>query len=315
MILVTGATGFIGRHLVARLLAEGKQVRCLVPEQKADNLPWENPPEIVVGNVLDEETLFKAVTGVHVVIHLENALWWGRVRDLERVELAGTRNLIAAARAARVGRIITLSQIGAAPSSAYGIIRVKGMVEEIIRSSGLAFTIIRSGVVFGEDDAFVNHIAMMLQANPVFFLMPGQGEVVLQPLYIDDLIEILVRSLDQAAVVDTTLEVGGPEYITLEDMIRTVMRVANLPRIVIPVPPYILRWITAVYSRVLPRALMTTQWLDILATNRATQLANTFSYFGVRPRRFEDTLITYMRGRGYWRPLLRNTFRRRPRGI
>src|SRR5690606_4962423 len=132
---------------------------------------------------------------------------------------------------------------------------------------------------------------------------------------IDDLIEILVRSLDQAEVVDTTLEVGGPEYITLEDMIRTVMRVASLPRIVIPVPPYLLRWITAVYSRVLPRALMTGQWLDILATNRATQLANTFSYFGVRPRRFEDTLITYMRGRGYWRPLLRNTFRRRPRGI
>ncbi len=315
MILVTGATGFIGRHLVTRLMKEGKQVRCLIPEHKAENLPWENPPEIIVGDVMDEETLFKAVTGVHVIIHLENALWWGRVRDLERVELAGTRNLIAAARAARVGRIITLSQMGAAPSSAYGIIRVKGMVEEVIRSSGLAFTIIRSGIVYGEDDAFVNHIAMMLQVNPIFFLMPGRGEIVLQPLHIDDLVEILLRSLDRTEVVDTTLEVGGPEYITLEDLIRTVMRVAGLPRIIIPVPPYAMRWITAVYNRILPRSLMTAQWLDILATNRATQLANTYGYFGVRPRRFEDTLITYMRGRGYWRSLLRSTFRRRPRGI
>jgi uncharacterized protein YbjT (DUF2867 family) len=315
MILVTGATGFIGRHLVARLLADGRRVRCLIPEHKAHDLPWENPPDIITGSILDEEVLFRAVTGIYAIIHLENALWWGRPRDLERVELAGTRNLVAAARAARVGRIITLSQLGAAPSSAYPIIRIKGMVEEVIRSSGLAYTIIRSGIVFGEEDSFVNHIAMTMQVNPLFFLMPGQGEVVLHPLYIDDLIEVLVRSLELIEVVDTVVEVGGPEYITLEDLIRTVMRVAQMPRLVIAVPPYLLRWTTALYSRVLPRALITPQWLDILATNRATQLGNTYNYFGVRPRRFEDTLLTYMRGRSYWRPLLQRTFRRRPQRI
>lgn len=315
MILVTGATGFIGRHLVERLMADGKRVRCLVPENKAQSLPWENPPDIIIGNILDEEALFRAVTGVHVVIHLENALWWGRPRDLERVELAGTRTLVAAARAARVGRIITLSQLGAAPSSAYPLIRIKGMVEEVVRSSGLAYTIIRSGIVFGEDDSFVNHIAMSLRANPLFFLMPGQGEVVLHPIYIDDLVDVLVRSLERMDVVDTVVEIGGPEYITLADLIRTVMRVSRMPRVVISVPPYVLRWLTAIYSRVLPRSLVTSQWLDLLATNRATQLGNTYNYFGVRPRRFEDTLLTYMRGQSYWRPMLRSVFRRRPRGI
>ncbi len=315
MILVTGATGFIGRHLVARLMADGKRIRCLIPEHKAHNLPWENPPDIITGSILDEEALFHAVTGVHAVIHLENALWWGRPRDLERVELAGTRSLVAAARAARVGRIITLSQLGAAPSSAYPMIRIKGMVEEVIRSSGLAYTIIRSGLIFGKEDAFVNHIAMSLRVNPLFFLMPGRGEVVLHPLYIDDLIDVLVRSLERIEVVDTILEVGGPEYITLSDLIRTVMRVSRMPRLVISVPPYMMRWTTAVYSRVLPRSLVTPQWLDLLATNRATQLGNTYTYFGVRPRRFEDTLVTYMRGQSYWRPLLRSTFRRRPRGV
>src|SRR5690606_34915919 len=113
VIHVTCATSFIGRHLVERLMADGKRVRCLIPENKAQSLPWENPPDIIIGNILDEEALFRAVSVVHVVIHLENAMWWGRPRDLERVELAGTRTLVAAARAARVGRIITLSQLGA----------------------------------------------------------------------------------------------------------------------------------------------------------------------------------------------------------
>ncbi len=315
MILVTGATGFIGRHVVNRLLAEGYRVRCLIPEHKRAAVNWEQTPEIVEGNILDEEVLFRAVSGVHAIIHLENAQWWGRLRDLERVELVGTRNLIAAARAARVGRIVTVSHLGSAPSSAYPLLRIKGMVEDTIRSSGLAYTIIRSGIVFGEEDAFINNIAMSLRVNPLFFLMPGRGEVVLHPIYIDDLTSAVINCLDNIDTVDTLMEIGGPEYITLEDLIRTVMRVSGMRRLIIPVPPYMLRWTAAIYSRVLPRALITAQWLDILATNRTAQLANTFNYFGIRPRRLEDTLLTYMRGRGYWLLLMRSTFRRRPRGI
>lgn len=313
MILVTGATGFIGRHVVNRLLAEGRDVRLLIPQHKLAQLPWEDPPEMVVGTVLDEEALFHAVTGVHVIIHLENAQWWGRPRDLERIELAGTQNLITAARAARVGRIITLSHLGAAPAAAYPLMRYKGMVEEAVRTSGLAYTIIRSGLVFGEDDAFVNHLAMQLRANPFIFLMPGRGEVVVHPIYIDDLVAAVMRSLESPDSVDQTIEIGGPEYMTLDDMVRTVMRVSGTRRIIIPVPPYVLRWLTSIWSRVLPRSLITSQWLDILATNRTARLGSIFDHFGIRPRRFEDTLLTYMRGRRYFLPMLRYTVRRRPR--
>lgn len=315
MILITGSTGFIGRHLVARLMAEGKPVRVLLPEYKLKRLLWENPPEIVVGSLLNEEALFRAVTGVHTIIHLENAQWWGRRRDFERVEIVGTRNLISVARSARVGRIITLSHLGAAPSSAYTVLRAKGVVEEQIRASGLPYTIIRCGVVFGKEDAFVNHLAMQLAGTPLIFLLPGRGEIVLHPIYLDDLVDVLVRSLEAINTVDETIEIGGPEYITLSDMVRTVMRVARIRRIMIPTPPYVLRVLAQVYSSFLPRSVITPQWLDLLATNRVAKLGNVYEYFGVRPRRFEDTLLTYMPGRRYFWMLLRYSLRRRPRRL
>lgn len=313
MIVVTGGTGFIGRHVVARLMAEGRPVRCLLTESKARHLPWATPPEIVIGSLQDEESTFRAVTGAHAIIHLESAQWWGRRRELEQVEIVGTRTLTTAARSARVGRILTVSHLGASISSGYTLLRVKGVVEDLIRTSGLAYTVIRSGLVFGPDDAFINHIAMLLRASPLLFLMPGRGEVVLHPLYIDDLVTALVRSLDLIDTVDSLTEIGGPEYITVEDLIRTVMRVSGAGRVVLPVAPYLLRSLTAAYSRVFPRALMTPQWLDIMATNRTAPLGNCYNTFGFQPRRLEDALMTYMPQKSYWWPLLRYTLRRRPR--
>lgn len=267
MILVTGATGFIGRHLVTELVARGHVVRLLVPPQRLKHVTWDREKvEVIEGTLQDEEAVYRAVSGVHVIYHLENALWWGRPRNLQRVELVGTRSLATSARSARVGRIITLSQLGASPASAYTLMKIKGQVEEMVRSSGLAYTIIRSGVVFGEDDAFINHIGMMLASNPLFFLMPGRGEIVLHPIYIDDLVQILINALSAIDTVDTTIEVGGAEYTTLRDLILTVMRVTGQNRVIVPVPPYAMRWFSTIYGRLLPRTLITPQWLDLLAT-------------------------------------------------
>ncbi len=280
-------------------------------------LPWDaghpHAPDVVEGSVTDEEAFFRAVTGCHAVIHLENALWWGRRRDLERVEIEGARTLAAVARSARVGRIITLSQLGAAPSSAFALHRVKGEVENILRQSGVAYTIIRCGIIYAPDDAFVNHIASMLRINPLAFVLPGRGDVVLHPIYIDDLVEALYRSLDRVRLVDATVSIGGAEYMSLRDLIRTVMRVTRMRRLLVSLPPYLVRWITGVYTRMLPRALMTSQWLDILAVNRTAPLSSTFDHFGFRPRRFEETLLTYLPSRRHSVAALRDTFRRRPR--
>jgi nucleoside-diphosphate-sugar epimerase len=317
MILVTGAVGFIGRHVVRELMKLELPVRVLLPPEYKDPIPWDvaDPfaPQMMSGSILDSEFLFKSVQGVHTIIHLESAMWWGRRRDLERVEISGTQKLVDVARAARVGRIIVLSQLGASPSSAYNLHLIKGRCEEIIRGSGLAFTIIRVGVVFGEDDAFINHIAMMLKTNPIIFFMPGNGDVVLHPLHIDDLSRAIMRCLESLDAVDRTIEIGGIEYTTLSDLIRTIMRVCRIWRLVIPVPPYIVRTLLRVYGLFARRTFMTLQWLDILATNRTTQLGNMYDNFGFQPRRLEDTLVTYLPQKASFLKAIRYAFKRRPK--
>ena len=312
--MITGATGLIGRHLVRRLMDEALPTRCLLTERELQRRAWDaaspHAPEILAGSILDEEAVFRAVSGCHAVIHLANAQWWGSRGDLERLELEGARKLAAAARAARVGRIITVSQLGAAPSSAFALQRVKGQVEDILRGSGVAWTIIRSGIVFGTEDAFVNHIAGMLRLNPLFFLMPGRGEIALHPIHIDDLVEAIYRSLSRARLVDATVEIGGAEYMSLHELVRTVMRVTGMRRLILPAPPWLLRGIAGLYGAVLPRSLMTSQWLDILAANRTAPLSGTFDHFGFQPRRFEDTLLTYLPQRRHLRAALRDSFRR-----
>ena len=310
MILVTGASGFIGRTLVTRLARNNAPVRILLPRRGRRYRAWPESVTSAPGSIYDEESLHQAMIGVHTVFHLASAQWWGRRSDLDRVDLQGTRNVITAARSVRIGRLVVMSHLGAAPSSAYTLMRAKGQLEELVRASGLPYTIFRSGIVFGREDSFVNGIAMLLRANPLIFFQPGTGDSLIYPIYIDDLVEVLFRSMENLNTVDQTLEIGGAEYVTFNEMVRTVMRVTQAHRMLISIPPYLMRTLTSLINRLVPRWPMTPQWLDILAENRTASLGNMHDIFGVRPVRFEDTIVTYMRGRHYLPELLRSTLRR-----
>ena len=314
MILVTGATGFVGRHLVQGLAESGLPVRALVRPRRGRSGGdlWSAPVSLIAGTVEDSQALHRAMSGVHTVIHLAGAPPWASARTLYDVDVEGTRNVVAVARSVRVGRIIALSHIGADRSSAYTLMRVKGEMEEVVRRSGLAYTLIRCGMLFGQDDRTINAIAMQLAASPGVFFIPADGDSLIHPLWIDDLVKGIINALDNLDSVDQTLSVGGPEYLTYDQTVRTVMRVMGMYRALVSLQPYWLRQFAWIFRRVQPRPVFTSQWYDRIAESRTADLNSMSDHLGVRPARFEDTIMTYMPGRRYRREMIRYILGRRP---
>jgi uncharacterized protein YbjT (DUF2867 family) len=293
MILLTGATGFVGRALVLRLVAEGHTVRCLLrPSQRSPRLPKGMPLQVAVASLEDERGLRSALVGVETLIHVAGAEW----QEQHLIaEAAQTRTLMSTALAAGVGRAIYLSHLGADRASAYPVLKAKGIAEEFVRQSGVPYTIVRSALLYGEEDIFVNGLARLLKLAPGFFLLPGGGDALLQPLWIDDLARCLESCVGEIGVANQTISLGGPEFLTFNQMVQVILETLRLRRVLVPVRPVWLRAAGALFSAVWPRAPLTTRWLDYLAVNRTCEPINVARYFGLRPARFSPQTLAYLR--------------------
>lgn len=303
MILVTGATGFIGRALLPRLTESGAAVRAMIrPSKLTPALPRGIPVQVAISDINDPRGVRAALSGVDTVIHLASAEWRGRSQSLMSVDHQGTRALLEAARDAGVERIVYLSHLGADRASAYELHKVKGLVEEFVRKSGLNYLIIRSALAFGPEDAFTNALAMLMHISPGLFMIPGDGRTLLQPIWIDDLVTCIEWGLDDAALRNTTIEIGGPEFIPLDLLVKTIMSKVGKLRQVVNMPRPYLRWGAGVLQRVLPRSPITPYWMDHLAVNRTCELQSIPRYFSLRPNRFE-TNLGYLRRRKWGQEL------------
>lgn len=295
MILLTGATGFVGRALVQRLAAGGRPVRCLIrPSRRTPRLPKEVPVQVAVSSLDDERGLRSALVGVETLIHVAGAEWQA---DVLSVEAASTRRLMNAAHEAGVSRVLYLSHLGADRASAYPVLKAKGIAEEFVRQSGVPYTIVRSALLYGAEDTFVNLLARLLKLAPGFFLLPGGGDAILQPLWVEDLVACLERCVGEAGVVNQTIALGGPEYLTFNQMVQILMETIQVKRVLIPVRPVWLRLVARPMNALWPRSPLTTRWLDYLAISRTCETINVVRYFGVRPVRFSPQTLAYLRPR------------------
>ena len=293
VILVTGATGFVGRRLVRRLAAAGRTVRCLLrPSRRSPRLPKGVPVQVAVASLEDERGLRSALVGVETLIHVAGAEW----QEQHLIaEAARTRVLLGAAREARVGRAIYLSHLGADRASAYPVLKAKGIAEEFVRQSGVPYTIVRSALLFGEEDLFVNGLVRWLKLAPGFFPLPGGGDAVLQPFWVEDLTHCLERCVGETGVVNQTISLGGPEYLTFNQMVQVILETLRLKRVLVPVRPVWLRTAGALFSTVWPRSALSLRWLDYLAVNRTCETISVPRYFGLRPARFSPQTLAYLR--------------------
>lgn len=305
MILVTGATGFIGRALLPRLAEGGHEVRVLLrPSRHTPRLPKGLPVQVSIARFDDERGVRAAMNEVDTVIHLVGAEWRGPEGDVLVVDAAGTRAMVEAAKTAGVRRFLYVSHLGADRASAYPVLKAKGIAEEFIRQSGVPYTIFRSAMLFGPDDVFVNVLAALIKLGPGIFLMPGDGRTALQPLWVEDLATCLEWSLSETTFNNQVIALGGPEFVPLRDMVEIVMEVLDVRRLVIPVRPVYLRGGAWFLEQLMPRSPLTTRWLDYLAISRTCELTSVTRLFGLKPSRFSPATLGYLRHKR-WLPELR----------
>jgi len=302
---VTGATGFIGRALLPRLAEAGHTIRCLVrASPRSPRLPPRVPVQLAIGALDDPRVLRSALMGVDTVIHLAGAEWQGRHGDLLAVDVNGTRALVEAAAASGVDRFIYLSHLGADRASAYPVHKAKGIAEEFIRQSDFNHLIIRSAFVYGREDVLINTLAALIRLSPGVVFLPGDGRTTLQPLWVEDLAICLEWALADTALWNQTLSIGGPEFVTLRELVELVMEKTKTRRRIMTASPVWLRWGAWFADQVLPRSPLTPYWLDHFAQNRVCELTGVTRYFGLKPARLEPTL-DYLREQKWWGEVLR----------
>ncbi len=300
MILIAGATNFIGRAVARRLAAQEREIRCLVqPSPYQQQLPADLSFSTVSASLADIPALRTAMQDVTAIVHV--------TREEDRLEerslqshVEGTANLLEAAEAAGVTRIVYLSRLGATPASAYPLFRVRGEAEIAVHESGLDYTTLRAAVIYGADDAFTTRLVMMAKMCPLLLPIPDVGMVRFQPLWVEDVARCVVAALGRDDLIGRMVTVGGPEHYTIEQMIRRVLEAAGMRRYLLHVSMPLMHATSDFLGSVLARNPAPKWWLDLAAAGSATELGAIAKHFSFEPCQFAQCL-SYLRRRRPWR--------------
>jgi uncharacterized protein YbjT (DUF2867 family) len=306
MILVTGATGFIGRALVRQLSDIGYPLRALIrPSPRTPRLPKGVSMEVAVVSLADERGLRAALSDVDLVFHLASAETQGSQGSLLTADIQGTENLVQAAADAGVDRLIYVSHIGAARASGYPAFKSKGIAEEHIRRGKVPYTILRTSLVFGPEDHFTTSLAGLLRASPGIFPLPSGGRTVVQPVWVEDLVTCMLWALEKPESINQVYEIGGSEYFTLRQILEIIMQVTRTRRYLFSLSPVTLRAFTVFLESIIPGFPISSFWLDYFAVNRTCPVDSMPRTFGLMPARFTYRLDYLVRRPWYRR--LRNS--------
>lgn len=230
--VVTGAFSYTGRYIAQVLLARGARVRTLT-SRAPQTSPFGDAVEVAPLAFDDPAALARSLEGATTVFNTYWVRFPHRGTTFERA-VANITRLINAAKRAGVRKFVHISITNASASSALPYFSSKGVVEQSLLGSGLAYTIIRPAIIFGPEDILLNNIAWLLRKFPVFAI-PGDGTYRMQPVFVEDLANIAVDAA--RAKHNTTIEAVGPEIFTFNEIVDLLARAVGSKARVIHVPP------------------------------------------------------------------------------
>jgi uncharacterized protein YbjT (DUF2867 family) len=285
IVTVFGGTGFLGRRIVGHLVAAGFAVRSASRHPGSATSADDGMP--VRADVNEGSSIAAAVAGASAVVNAVSLYGERGDQTFHSVHVEAAARVAKHAREAGVERLVHVSGLGADARSTSPYIRSRGRGEEAVRAAFASATIVRPAVMVGPDDGFLSPFLGLLRL-PAFALF-GHGDTRLQPAYVEDVAEAIVRSL-RAAEAGLTYELGGPRVYTYDALVRTIADHAGLKPMLFPMP--FAAWHAIAFAaEFLPSPPVTRNQVELMQVdNVASPDAPGFAALGIAPRSVEDVL-------------------------
>jgi uncharacterized protein YbjT (DUF2867 family) len=281
VILLTGGTGFVGRHVAHALRGQSRDVRCLVRDRgRAGTLAtW--GCDLAEGDVTEPESIRHALSGCEVVVHLV-AIIAGSRSDFERVMEEGTRNLVTAAQDAGVRRFVLMSALGVSEETKdlTPYFAAKWEMESAVEGCGLEHVIFRPSFIFGRSGGILPMLVRQVRWSPLSPVL-GDGARRLQPVWVDDVASFFAKAVDLPAAANRTFELGGPDTVTWDELYERIAKVLGKRRARVHIPFSLVRPAAAL-AELLPRPPVTRDQLTMLeAGDNVCDLGPALEAFGL----------------------------------
>jgi len=289
-VFVAGGTGFVGRHLVGELLKSGHSLRLLVRSRDA----LLKDVEQVEGDISKPETFEQSLGGCDAVINLIGIIREFTVRGItfEKLHVQATSNLLTSAKKNGVRRYLQMSALGTRPDAVSEYHKTKWCAEELVRGSGLDWTIFRPSLIYGPKDAFVNMLAAQLRLAPVMPVI-GSGRYRLQPIHADDVARCFSLALGMPESVGQTCPLCGDDRMSYEELLDTIADTIGRSRPFKPhLPLGIMKSVIPLFQKI-PQFPITMDQLQMLLEESICD-GSLKDVFGFEPRRFKEGISQYL---------------------
>ena len=296
-ILVTGATGFVGRAVVARIVKEGERPRCLVRNAESAKKTFSaGQVDLVEGNILQAGTLDAAMQGVDILVDcsfMTANLKQHGAETYYNVNVTGTQNLVAAAKRAGVKRAVVMSGLGTKADKPGTYMQGRFLAEEAFKESGMGWSILQPSVQFGPKSAFFKGLADLIRQVPLVVPVAGSGQELFQPIWIEDVVTCTMQQIHDPARDGHSYAVGGPDIFTYSQILDMLMNALHVKKVKIPGPKPMIFLAAALMEAVLPKPPITRAALGLFAFPNTTEIDGVDQQFGFTPLSFTTYLAQH----------------------